>query len=163
MSPSLANVALAVALAGAVLAGCGPPPQPELPEPPAVPGATGPALPSPPVWSPPPPLTPLPPGVFPEDRAVDCDGNPDAETMVALLRAQNVLAAGVTADVSRGPLCAGSWQYAVVTVPDLDPLQVVTEGPPDQLALVTAGTDVCTVEVRVHAPPGIRAAAACVG
>ncbi|MFC7764406.1 hypothetical protein ACFQY4_45335 [Catellatospora bangladeshensis] len=59
------------------------------------------------------------------------------------------------------PVCAGTWQYTVVSIPDREPLQVVTKGAPAVLEVVTAGTDICTIEVRNFAPPGIRIAASC--
>jgi hypothetical protein len=94
--------------------------------------------------------------------AIDCGGQPDQAELLDLLRTEGMLSGDAEAEVVTGPLCAGGWQYSVVRVPDLDPLQVVTRGEPGDLALVTAGTDVCTVEVRIQAPPGIRDAAACV-
>jgi hypothetical protein len=148
-------------LAGVVLlAGCGPPPQvaptPEGPLP-------GPVVPSPTTAAPPPPSPGTTTTAAGQDVAVDCAGQPGADQVVAVLRAARLLPDGAQATVIEGPLCAGTWQYAVVSVPDRDPLQVITSGPPDALTLVTAGTEVCTVQVRVNAPPGIRAAASCVG
>jgi hypothetical protein len=146
---------------GALLvAGCGAPPQPEQPagptSPPATSGTSAPSAPGPAPGLPGGP----PPG--PEDPfAVDCAGEPDQTDVVDLLRAEGLLEAGSEVRVVTGPLCAGDWQYAVVAVPDLDPLQVVTRGEAGALELVTAGTDVCTVEVRIQAPVGIRDAAAC--
>lgn len=92
-----------------------------------------------------------------------CAGQPGGEEIVETLRASNLLPAGVEAEVVDGPYCSGTWQYAMVSVPDRDPLQVITEGKPGALTLVTVGTDVCTVEVRMLAPAGIRAVAACLG
>lgn len=66
-----------------------------------------------------------------------------------------------TIAVPTGPLCAGTWQYTILTVTGKEPLQVVTQGTPTALKLVTAGTDVCSVEVRTHAPVGIVSAARC--
>jgi hypothetical protein len=64
--------------------------------------------------------------------------------------------------VTEGPLCAGTWQYTKVSRPDAEPIDVVTRGAADALALVTAGTDACTSgEVRAAAPPGIRSALGC--
>ena len=157
---------MVAALALAVpLVACGPPP-----EYPAVAGTPSPRPTSP--WLPAPAtLAPLPTGLpapvsppsgFPEDRAVSCAGRPDGDQVLALLRREDLLGTDLDARVTEGPLCAGDWQYTVVSVPDRDPLQVVTRGEPDDLALVTAGTEVCTVEVRIQAPSGIRAAADCV-
>jgi hypothetical protein len=143
-------------------AGCGPPPEPpETPAPPPPPTSFS--------GSPPPtvPVVPpsggsgLPSGDFSEQFAIDCGGEPSAEAVIALLRTEGVVDAAVDAEVTVGPQCSGTWQYAVVNVPQLDPLQVVTQGEPDDLELVTAGTDVCTPEVRIQAPQGIRTAAAC--
>ena len=99
---------------------------------------------------------------FADAYAVPCAGYPSGEQVVTLLRrSAGLLPARVTATVATGPMCAGAWQYTVVTVPDRDPLQVVTYGRPTALHLVTAGTDVCTVEVRASAPAGIRLVANC--
>lgn len=160
----LAASAVGLLLAGTVLlVGCGVPP--ELREPPRTP----PAAPVP--TSSPPPVLPSPvqpggpgtrsPGTFPEEFALDCAGRPGPEAMLALLRSAGILDQGSAAEVIDGPYCSGTWQYAVVTVPDRDPLLMVSRGPVDDLELVTAGTDVCTVEVRIQAPPGIRSATTC--
>jgi hypothetical protein len=104
------------------------------------------------------------PGGFPEEIAISCEsgpGSPEADELLALLRSEGMLAAGVDAEVTEGPLCSGDWQYAVVTVPDRDPLQLVSRGRAGDLELITAGTDVCSVEVRFQAPPGIQGIAAC--
>lgn len=58
--------------------------------------------------------------------------------------------------VVSGPLCAADWQYTVLDVTGHEQLQVVTRGSGGAPRLVTAGTDVCTVEVRAAGPPGIR-------
>jgi hypothetical protein len=149
-------LALAVVLAG----GCDLPPELQ-PTPGPLPSPSPTATPSP--TPPPPTLEPTPtatPG-FSEQIAVDCGAQVQDGDIFAVLRSAGLLPAGALATVSHGPLCAGTWQYAVVRVPDREPLQVVTRGAPGALALVTAGTDVCTVEVRIQAPPGIRTAAAC--
>jgi len=152
------NVALVVL---ALLAGCGRPAHVTVhPSPP--PGPTESFSPLPPV--PPPdsstPTGPPSPTGFAEEVAVPCAGRPDAAQILALLRAQ-LPPAGGRATVSTGPLCAGTWQYSVVTQSGHEPLQVVTRSGAGTLTLVTAGTDVCTVEVRSAAPPGILAAANC--
>lgn len=123
------------------------------------------------------PLPPLPPpdtgtptrtaspsaSGFGELVAVPCAGRPGADQVLTLLRQHpEFVPAGSNPAVSTGPLCAGTWQYSVVTQQGREPLQVVTRaGPGGTLALVTAGTDVCTVEVRTGAPQGILAAANC--
>jgi hypothetical protein len=80
---------------------------------------------------------------------------------VALLRTRGLLtsSAGITAQL--GPLCAGDWQYTVLTVPGREALQVVSKGPPGTLVLVTAGTDVCSIPVRTQAPTGILTVTHC--
>ncbi len=98
---------------------------------------------------------------FPEDSAVTCAGQPGADRVVALLRSRQIVGGTATVTAQLGPLCAGTWQYTVLGVPGREALQVVTKGPPTGLVLVTAGTDVCTNEVRIQAPPGIVAAAHC--
>lgn len=154
----------AAALAvGLLLAGCGAPP--ELTEEPAQvppPGSATPsATPSPPrSGTPGLPGTPGP-GNFPAEIAIACDGQPGPEELLALLQQEDLLTAGDDAEIVDGPFCSGEWQYAVVTVPDRDPLQVISRGPPDSLELVTAGTDVCTAEVRFQAPEGVQGAAGC--
>jgi hypothetical protein len=145
-----------------VLAGCGPPPEPPATPGPLPPPATGTASPGPTFPGQPPGTGPaLPSGGFGDQIAVDCNGEPGDDELLSLLVAEDLLGAGSDAEVVNGPLCAGDWQYAVVSVPDLDPLQVVSSGEPGDLELVAAGTEVCTPEVRIQAPPGIRAAAAC--
>ncbi|MPZ27393.1 MAG: hypothetical protein GEV12_13520 [Micromonosporaceae bacterium] len=160
----LARLAALLPVGALLLAGCGPPPglddDPRGPAGSGAPttGASSPAF---------PPNTAIGPsggpGLSPaEGAATDCAGQPDGEEVLDLLRDEEVLGTGAEAEVVEGPLCADTWQYAVVNVPDLDPLQVVTRGEDGDLELVTAGTDVCTVEVRIQAPPGIRDAASCV-
>lgn len=107
--------------------------------------------------------TPSPAGtVFDERTAVPCAGRPSGEQIIALLRRTGgFIPSGANATVTTGPMCAGTWQYTVVAVPGRDPLQVVTKGAPTALELVTAGTDVCTVDVRALAPAGIRAITRC--
>jgi hypothetical protein len=159
----------------AMLAACAPHrPPAALPSRPAAPTA------SPPTTSPPsapapttspavaPPLVlptlpspaPTTPG-FPEASTVGCAGRPGERQVVALVRAQGMLDAATSAKATVGPLCAGTWQYTILAVPQREPLQVVSQGPPTALVLVTAGTDVCTDAVRAQAPPGILAAAHC--
>ncbi|HLV58573.1 MAG TPA: hypothetical protein VKY81_06850 [Natronosporangium sp.] len=157
--PATATLMLAAVLT--VVAACGEPPQ-------VAPTPTGPLLPGPrtpgPATPPPPPTSGVPGTVTPPaGRAVDCAGNPSAEEVLDLLREEALLTSDADVTVADGPRCDEDWQYTLIEVPGLDPLQVVTSGKPGDLELVTAGTDVCTVEVRVRAPDGIRAAASCVG
>jgi hypothetical protein len=156
---------LVAALSGA---GCGVPPEVRTPGAPVpTPGpsssapVTGPPT-LPPITRPPPaPPTPAEPS-FAEGYAVDCAGHPTGAQVVRVLRrAPGLIGRGVRVTVRTGPLCAGTWQYTVVTVPGSEPLAVVTQGRPSDLSLVTAGTDVCSIPVRTAAPAGILAAAAC--
>ncbi|GIG01892.1 hypothetical protein [Catellatospora citrea] len=153
----------------ALLSGCGVPPelQPRpgtVPQPSGSPGAAT-LLPSPslpPSFSLPPSAPPSSPGPFPELTVTDCQGRPSGEQVVAAVRRKSsILPGSGTITVTRPPVCAGNWQYTELTVPGREPLQVVTKGAPTALDLVTAGTDICTVEVRNFAPPGIRIAAGC--
>jgi hypothetical protein len=159
------GVAVAVvACALGAAAGCGAPP---LPRPTPTPGTPRPSSASPtPTGGVPLPLpTPTPSAggspSFSDSVAVDCGGRPSAAQVVRVLR-RNISRIGrAKVTVTTGPLCAGTWQYTVVSVPGEEPLAVVTEGRPRALRLVTAGTDVCSIPVRTGAPPGIRIAAAC--
>ncbi|MFY1635429.1 hypothetical protein ACN27F_19500 [Solwaraspora sp. WMMB335] len=171
-SPARCGLLLISALAVSALAvgGCGKPPELRQSAPGgALPGTTDrvPADPGAPVTSAP-PITIAPVGTdpvpsptrstaFPTGLAVDCAGRPTADRIVALLRrTDGLLPANAQVSVRMAPRCAGSWQYTVVQVPDREPLQVVTEGSPTAVSLVTAGTNVCTIAVRVNAPAGIR-------
>ena len=99
---------------------------------------------------------------FGEAFAVSCAGHPTADQVIAVLRRSgSFLPAGATVTVRTMPQCAGEWQYTVISIPQHDPLQVVTKGPPSALQLVTAGTDVCNIPVRTQAPQGIRSLARC--
>ncbi|MEV0004429.1 hypothetical protein AB0H28_19400 [Micromonospora sp. NPDC050980] len=155
----------ATLLALLVLGACGQPP--ELREPPA--GTTGPrpsasATPSnaTPTASAPadasaPAVPPAPIVPAPAPAATPCRGAPSGGRIVALLRGSaGVLPRNVRATVREGPLCAEGWHYTVLAVVGHEELQVVTRGRSDTPVLVTAGTDVCGVEVRATAPPGIR-------
>jgi hypothetical protein len=159
----MAALAAGVALlaSATLLAGCGAPPDLDDPAGPTAPPPSGSASGLPPLPSGAPGLPVTPSAGFGDTVAVSCAGQPDQAELLDLLRAEGLLGADADAQVVTGPLCAGDWQYTVVTVPDLDPLQVVTQGEAGALQLVTAGTDVCTPEVRVQAPGGIRDLAAC--
>jgi hypothetical protein len=122
----------------------------------SVPGATPTATPPARTQAP----DPAGPTGFSESIAVPCAGRPSGQQVLSLLRnTGGPLPGGVRVTIRTGPLCAGTWQYSVVTVPGGEPLQVVTNGPPGDLNLITAGTDVCSVPVRATAPYGIRAIA----
>ncbi|MCW3816552.1 hypothetical protein ONA91_19080 [Micromonospora sp. DR5-3] len=149
--------AIPAVLVALLLGACGTPPelrQSTAPTSP-VPTATGVPTPTPPTGTPsaPAPLAPTPT----EQAAAPCRSGPSADQVVSLLRGPaRVLPRDVRATVRTGPLCAEDWQYTVLRVTGHEELQVVTRGKPTDLELVTAGTDVCGVEVRTVAPPGIR-------
>ncbi|GAA1850590.1 hypothetical protein [Asanoa iriomotensis] len=141
-------------------AGCGVPPELNPP------GST---VPTPSVTSSPTPSTlvpSLPPALptpttatgFPDSPAVACGGRPSAAQVITLLKRRGLLASSYRGRVTVGPLCAGTWQWSVLDTSN-GPLQAVSEITDNTLRLVTAGTDVCSVEVRAGAPAGIRAAA----
>jgi hypothetical protein len=132
------------------------PPEESAPESPAPP-TTRPAL------TPRPTRTASPtPTAFAETYVQPCAGRPSADQVAAVVRRQpNLLTSGQSVGVQIGPLCAGVWQYTVFTVANHEPLQVVTRGAPQALVFVTAGTDVCTVEVRANAPLAILNTANC--
>ncbi|GGM11080.1 hypothetical protein ACFFX1_25470 [Dactylosporangium sucinum] len=123
--------------------------------------------------SPTPPSTPLvpshrpssaspSPSGFSEAYVVQCNGRPSGEQVLAAVRrARPELPTGSGMTVKNQPLCAGIWQYTVLTVTNSEPLQVITKGSPSALTVVTAGTDPCTVEVRATAPPALLNVASC--
>jgi hypothetical protein len=142
-------------------AGCDKPPGLELPPvrtPTAAPPTPTPFPTAPPTLPPTTTAAPSPTG-FPETTAVNCGGDPAGREVLAVLRRAGLVTGSTGARVVTGPMCAGTWQWTVVRMPDADPLQVVTRGAPGSLRLVTAGTDVCSIPVRTGAPAGIRAAA----
>ncbi|MFC4149321.1 hypothetical protein ACFO0M_23990 [Micromonospora mangrovi] len=146
-------------LAVLTLTACGAPPELRQPPPPAAttPAATG----APVRLTPTPaPTTPAAPPVAsaPTDLiATRCTDGPTGKQVTRLLHGPDgVLPPAVRVTVRTGPLCAGDWQYTVLEVTGHEELQAVTRGRSTALELVTAGTDVCAVEVRVAAPPGIR-------
>ncbi|MEU8420091.1 hypothetical protein AB0C15_04355 [Micromonospora sp. NPDC048835] len=157
---ALASVAVAS------LAGCGAPPG--LGEPTSVPTHTSAPTPSGPSTAPttPPTTAPTPGPVTPTPDAglvaTACRNGPTGQRVLQLLRGRaGVLPANVRVrvQVRTGPLCAGEWQFTVLAVTGHEELQVVTRGEPSAPVLVTAGTDVCTIEVRATSPAGIRALA----
>jgi hypothetical protein len=172
LSPSRRRLPAALAalgiLVGAVATGCGTPPElrtPGAPLPTAGPSSSAPPTTGPPILPTiaprPTPTKPAAP-TFSEAYAVDCAGYPTGAQIVRLLRrTPGLIGRGDRVTVRTGPLCAGTWQYTVITVPGSEPLAAVTKGRPSELSLVTAGTDVCSIPVRTAAPPGILAAAAC--
>jgi hypothetical protein len=101
------------------------------------------------------------PAGFSDQYVTYCNGKPSGEQVIAAVRRtrDNLPASGV--HVQKAPVCSGMWQYTVLTVADSEPLRVVTKGDPAALTVVTAGTDPCTAEVRLNAPPAFVAAVDC--
>ncbi|MET7707134.1 hypothetical protein [Micromonospora sp. NPDC005413] len=148
------------------MTGCGSPP--ELREPTGLPSHTAaPTTPGTPTGAPstaPSTAPTIPPVVTATPDAglvaTACRNGPTGQRVVQLLRGRaGVLPANVRVQVHTGPLCAADWQYTVLEVTGHEELQVVTRGQPTAPTLVTAGTDVCTIEVRATGPAGIRALA----
>jgi hypothetical protein len=141
-------------------------PSPAAPRPSAL-RSTSPGLPSapptaPPTVAPSPPTSPvaaLP--SFADSLAVSCAGYPTPGQVITLLRTQQVIARSVAVTVDDGPLCAGDWQFTALSVAGLGSLQIISQGRPERLKLITAGTAVCTPLVRTQAPPGIISVARC--
>jgi hypothetical protein len=160
--------ALACAVATCALVACGTPPELRPKPGSSVPRPPSPLSPSTGIES---TVVPIPPGQtataspepsFTEEYASPCNGYPTANQVVALVRQTGgLLPRNGSVSVLKGPLCAGSWQYTVFSVPNKEPLQVVSRGTPHDLVLVTAGTDICSIEVRTAGPIGIRNAALC--
>ncbi|MFI0792117.1 hypothetical protein ACH4OY_05345 [Micromonospora rubida] len=153
---------LAVASLALASASCGTPPELRrpAPAPTATAGASaGPTTPATPAV---PPVPVSPPAVPSPTAGSDlvataCREGPSGDRVITLLQGSaDVLPRAVGVQVGTGPLCAGDWQYTVLRVTGHEELQVVTRGWPGTLKLVTAGTDVCTIEVRVAGPIGIR-------
>ncbi|WP_162908025.1 hypothetical protein [Allorhizocola rhizosphaerae] len=95
------------------------------------------------------------PTPFPEYTAVDCAGRVKADQVISAVKADTSIR---PSKAITGPLCAGTWQWTLLEVPNHDPVQAVTR---DNAKLVVAGTEVCTAEVRAHAPSGIKSQAGC--
>ncbi|MFG3422265.1 hypothetical protein [Micromonospora sp. NPDC048063] len=152
----------AVLLAAVPLAGCGTPPELRNTAPTTAPSRAAPSPAGTPTFAPTsPPATGLPGAATPTADsglvAVPCTDGPSGKRVVDLVRGRGgVLPNGARVRVRTGPLCAGGWHYTVLDVTGHEDLQVVTEGRAGAPRLVTAGTDVCTVEVRAAGPPGIR-------
>jgi len=175
VAPRVMSVAamFVAATAACALAGCGTPPElrpgpgtpvprPATPSPTGGPSALPTGVPTNGGQSPAPTASGSVAPSFAEGYAASCNGYPSGNQVIALLRRTGGLLPGSgTVPVTTGPLCAGTWQYTVLAVPNHDPLAVVTKGTPEQLTLVTAGTDVCSIPVRTAAPAGILNAALC--
>ncbi|MEV4654486.1 hypothetical protein [Micromonospora sp. NPDC049301] len=148
-------------LAVGVLTGCGAPPElsapTDAPPPhtgaPTAPGPTG-------TLSTAPATPPVGTATATPDAglvATPCRNGPTGQRVVQLLRGRaGVLPDNVRVRVRTGPLCAADWQFTVLEVSGHEELQVVTRGRSAAPELVTAGTDVCTIEVRATGPAGIR-------
>ncbi|MFI7213040.1 hypothetical protein [Micromonospora maritima] len=151
-----APVTLLVLLA---LTACGTPPELREPAASGSPRASASTTPTPsaPPTTPVTPAAPPPTTRAPDPAATPCRGKPSGDRIVALLRGSaGVLPRNVRVTVRTGPLCAEGWHYTVLAVTGHEELQVVTRGRSGAPTLVTAGTDVCGVEVRAAGPPGIR-------
>ncbi|WP_416901880.1 hypothetical protein [Micromonospora echinospora] len=163
--PTTLSRLLALSLLTVVIGGCAAPPELEqrsarpTPTPTTAPSPTAsPGPPGPPTGLPLPPPTALPttPGSS-GAIAVACTNGPSREQVLRVVRGSSgVLPGGTGVSVRSGPLCADDWQHTVLAVSGYEDLTVVTRGRPGSLRLVTAGTDVCTIEVRTAAPTGIR-------
>jgi hypothetical protein len=92
-------------------------------------------------------------------HAAKCTSHPTAAEIHALINGKPGIP-HTTLKVVAGPYCASTWSFAAVDVAgktgDQDPLFVVGLGTGADLALVTAGSDVCNDPVQQQAPPGIR-------
>ncbi|MFB9234566.1 hypothetical protein ACFFWC_03285 [Plantactinospora siamensis] len=134
---------------------------------PSLPGATVPPGGLPPTAGVPPPLPGglptlpggVPPAPNPAPTARACGGRPSGAEVLAAVRRAGVVPAGLHATVATGPLCATDWQFTQFDVPGSDPLLVVTRRRGGGLTVVTAGSDVCSVDVSAAAPPAIQALA----
>jgi hypothetical protein len=149
-------------LTALLTAGCGAPPEVRdgprgLPTLAATTTPTSPTTPSAPPLGALPGAGPTRPSADPGLVAVTCPGEPSGSRIIGLVRGRGGLLPGnARVSVSNGPLCAAGWQFTTLNVAGYEPLQVVTRDRAGSLRLVTAGTDVCTVEVRVASPVGIQ-------
>lgn len=159
-TPAAPAVGLGTLLAALLSSGCGTPPELRDAQPSqtarsasSTPTDTAPTTPAtPPTRAPTPTASSTP-------VAVRCPAGPSSQQVTALVRGQDLLPADAQVRVLTGPLCADDWHYTLFAVTGYEPLQVVSRGAGAAPRLVTAGTDVCTAEVRVTSPTGIRALA----
>ncbi|MET7418124.1 hypothetical protein [Dactylosporangium sp. NPDC005555] len=99
---------------------------------------------------------------FSDAYVSQCNGRPTGEQVIAAVRkARPGLPTGSGLTVKTGPLCAGVWQYTILTVTNSEPLQIMSKGAPASLTIVTAGTDPCSVEVKATAPLALLRTADC--
>jgi hypothetical protein len=89
---------------------------------------------------------------------VACNGKPTGEQVVSLVKQKTAIAP--SKHITQ-PVCAGTWHFTVLEVPNREPLQVLSKSDATGLQLMAVGTDVCTVDVRRQAPTGILLAASC--
>jgi hypothetical protein len=110
------------------------------------------------------PVTTLPttvPTSPPPSPAGRCTSGPTKLQVLAVVKDRPGIPANQDLQVTEGPYCAKTWQFAIVGIvgqdaEEVEPLLVVTSGTPSALTLIEAGTDVCTDRVQDDAPPGIR-------
>lgn len=99
---------------------------------------------------------------FSDSNVVPCNGTPTGAQVIAVVRRQpSLLPSGATVTVQTGPMCIGTWQYTILVAAGREPLQVLTKGVSPAISFVTAGTDVCTVDVRATAPVALLDLASC--
>ncbi|MEU8259748.1 hypothetical protein AB0C02_03880 [Micromonospora sp. NPDC048999] len=158
MTPRAPRSVPAALVALLALAGCGTPPELRRPAPPAATTSATATATAVPTATPTSPATVAAPTRSPTTApsAAPCGSGPSGDRVIAVLRAGRVLPENVRVTVRKGPLCAEGWQYTVLAMTGREELQVVTRTEPGALELVTAGTDVCSAEVRAAGPPGIR-------
>jgi hypothetical protein len=100
------------------------------------------------------PATPTP------SHAALCTGAPTDAQILTLIKGQPGIP-NKPLQVDDGPYCSEDWSFSTVEVTgasaeQLEPLMVITTGRDTTLALVAAGSEVCTNRVQTSAPPGIR-------
>ncbi|GIJ22062.1 hypothetical protein Vlu01_26860 [Micromonospora lutea] len=150
------------ALTALLTVGCGAPPEVRdsgggLPTRAATTTPSSPTSPTTPSFDAFPGTGPTLPSADPGLVAVACTGEPSVQRITELIRGRRGLLPGnARVSVRNGPMCAADWQLTVFDVAGYEPLQVVTRDRAGTLRLVTAGTDVCTAEVRVASPAGIQ-------
>ncbi len=107
------------------------------------------------------PATTVSPTPTPSHAAL-CTGAPTGAQIITLVKTQKTPGVPNTAlQVDSGPYCSGTWSFTTLeksgeSEDQLEPLMVVATGKDATLALVAAGSEVCTNRVRTTAPPGIR-------
>lgn len=150
-----------IVVIGVVAGGCALDPVQPTRDPSARPPSPSGAEPSVPTRLPTPPTVRPSSSGFSEYVATSCNGRPSASQVIAVVRPKLNLAANVQITVTTQPTCAGTWQYTVLSVPNHELVHVVTNGAPDALKVVAAGSNPCIPAVRVSAPSGLRALLGC--